>query len=658
MSEAAPSMWRTSSFVRHRLHELLQGDAGRPEGPNIGSEGQHLTIAFEAVEPEGLRGLLCSIRTYLPSFAGELLAVLPLERAGGRADIEAELAASAKQGQIVMAGSASQAGLRNAAARHAVTGWVLWLRAGAEFNANLLPALQRDFGDLGCRFLALRADGPGGRAVETFDVVPVLDGDELRVGLGDAPGRNESGAFLATALCGAGLLFDAAGLLALGGWDETLKGAEDLDLSIRLHQAGYKIGVASRGGLAFGVPGEAWGTQIEREVRARFEDKHGLALDPPERPAPARNTAAQVRRDLRPTLHQDHRPRVSLVVDLDDWAFANIAGQLVATLGHRFDFEIIPAALVDELPRLFMMCEGSDLLHFFWREIIDVVHGPHHREHLDKIGLGFEEFRTRYVAPKAITTAVYDHLFLAPDEVAARARLFTELVDSYYVCSRRLFDVYAALPGYKPPAAVLPDGVDLSRFRPRDLGRFVGMGKRPIKVGWVGNSGWAAHLDDPKGLHTLLKPALDSLRAEGVPVEAHFADRQVRMIPHEEMPAYYGQIDVLACTSRIEGTPNPVLEAMACGIPVISTDVGIVPQAFGERQRAFILPERSVPALKAALRRFHTDRSLFATLSAENLDSIRAWDWPLMAAHFEPFFFDALKAKRRRSGEVERDRTG
>ena len=42
-----------------------------------------------------------------------------------------------------------------------------------------------------------------------------------------------------------------------------------------------------------------------------------------------------------------------------------------------------------------------------------------------------------------------------------------------------------------------------------------------------------------------------------------------------DMPEWYSHIDVLICASESEGTPNPVLEALACGVPVISTHVGI-----------------------------------------------------------------------------------
>lgn len=87
-----------------------------------------------------------------------------------------------------------------------------------------------------------------------------------------------------------------------------------------------------------------------------------------------------------------------------------------------------------------------------------------------------------------------------------------------------------------------------------------------MRVGWAGNSKWAGELEDFKGYHSLLKPAVEQLQSEGLNIELVLADRQLGFIPHDEMVKYYSQIDVYVCPSKIEGTPNPVLESMACGV--------------------------------------------------------------------------------------------
>ena len=93
------------------------------------------------------------------------------------------------------------------------------------------------------------------------------------------------------------------------------------------------------------------------------------------------------------------------------------------------------------------------------------------------------------------------------------------------------------------------------------------------------------------------------------------------------MPRYYSELDLLICASEHEGTPNPVLEAMACGVPVISTDVGIVAEAFGPEQMRFLIPERSSEALASSIRHLCDNRDVLKALSMENLKSIRTWAW-------------------------------
>jgi hypothetical protein len=110
------------------------------------------------------------------------------------------------------------------------------------------------------------------------------------------------------------------------------------------------------------------------------------------------------------------------------------------------------------------------------------------------------------------------------------------------------------------------------------------------------------------------------------------------------MPDYYNKIDVLLCASTIEGTPNPVLEAMACGVPVISTDVGIVPEVFGPKQREFIV-QRDVSSMAGAIRKLCLNRGLLIELSEENQVRIEDWDWACFSMRW-CYLLEASHAER------------
>jgi len=338
----------------------------------------------------------------------------------------------------------------------------------------------------------------------------------------------------------------------------------------------------------------------------------------------------------------ERKPRIALVADVDKWAFANIARSMADNLRQEYEISIFYSQnyqtqlenLVDDL-----FSQNYDLIHFFWREdMLDIL--PALSDHAKKYAPNFLRAR--------ITFSIYDHCFLDSSGLQRLRSVFNFIASGYTVSSEKLMDIYSAIAGFARPEMVIADGVDLALFYPKPMQKELASRNKLI-VGWVGNSRWRLGEDgsDHKGLHTLIKPAIAALQKAGVPIVGQFADSSSSFIPLEQMVDYYNAVDVYVCASDIEGTPNPVLEAMACGKPVISTDVGIVPQLFGTRQQEFILPERSQQALEEKLLMLACDAELRAALAKENLQRINNWTRQKEADKWRSFFTAVLTADDR-----------
>jgi glycosyltransferase involved in cell wall biosynthesis len=74
-----------------------------------------------------------------------------------------------------------------------------------------------------------------------------------------------------------------------------------------------------------------------------------------------------------------------------------------------------------------------------------------------------------------------------------------------------------------------------------------------------------------------------------------------------DMEGLYQQADVCVLTSNHEGTPNVLLEAMACGLPVVATRVGGVPDIVVHGKTGFLVEPEDIEGLVAALGKLATD---------------------------------------------------
>jgi glycosyltransferase involved in cell wall biosynthesis len=74
-------------------------------------------------------------------------------------------------------------------------------------------------------------------------------------------------------------------------------------------------------------------------------------------------------------------------------------------------------------------------------------------------------------------------------------------------------------------------------------------------------------------------------------------------LPHQEMPALYNLADALLLPSRGEGSPLAVLEALACGTPVVATPVGAIPKIVQDGGNGFLLGDPTPPGVAAVIQR-------------------------------------------------------
>jgi glycosyltransferase involved in cell wall biosynthesis len=77
----------------------------------------------------------------------------------------------------------------------------------------------------------------------------------------------------------------------------------------------------------------------------------------------------------------------------------------------------------------------------------------------------------------------------------------------------------------------------------------------------------------------------------------------------EEVAGYLQAADFLVHPSHSEGMPQVVLEAMSCGLPVVATSVGGIPEAVIDGDNGLLVPPQDAQALCKALKRMITDQS-------------------------------------------------
>jgi len=264
--------------------------------------------------------------------------------------------------------------------------------------------------------------------------------------------------------------------------------------------------------------------------------------------------------------------------------------------------------------------------------------GPIRR--LIREGFEFDVIDAHYYYPDGVAAAWLARWFNKPLAITARGtdlNLITEYAlprrmmqwaaktadASIGVCSA-LVDV---LRGWKIDAQrlhVMRNGVDMQRFSRRTLADGAALraeiGLQPSQGPLLVSVG---HLIERKGHHLVIEALVDLLPqhpqahlvicGEGVEranLEALIGklglERHVTLtgsLPQTELPRWYSTADVLVLASSREGWANVLLEAMACGTPVVATSIWGTPEVVAKPEAGELVVERSGAALAEGVRR-------------------------------------------------------
>lgn len=344
------------------------------------------------------------------------------------------------------------------------------------------------------------------------------------------------------------------------------------------------------------------------------------------------------------------RPRLLLVPDRTDWVVGTLAQHLAKRI-HGFETRIIS----EFYARTFMedyerFARGADIVH---------VMVPYHADLFD-------------AAPEALRIATMYHLLPASHE---RFLATARAVDCVHVIATE-WQEYALRNFQIDNVRMTPMlGVDTSAFAPasemqrRRCRRRFGFNDEDWVIGFFGRS---ESPKDRKGLD-VFADVIDVLAKrhrhpmvltvgphgqESMQLLRRMGSRCIHrpyVLSHSKLAQCYHALDAYCIASRVEGGPATLLEAMACGTPVVTTPVGIARDLATDGENALFFPKDDAYSAAEQMERLMDDPWLRGRLAQSGRETALRNDWDIRACEMERLYRELLLP--REGGKTHAERT-
>ena len=333
------------------------------------------------------------------------------------------------------------------------------------------------------------------------------------------------------------------------------------------------------------------------------------------------------------------KKRIICLVDVYDWAFFNIASRIKKQL-TQYEIDILTE-------HDFITKNNEDSMKAYHIYIFFIPGEPFiYPEYINKIrNAGLHHFGQK----SKIYFCQYDNFswrFETQGDTGRKQRFLKNMkaamneCDGYFWGSPKIRDnIYDTFDNLKLNASCM-DGVDSTMFKFKEYNKDI-LTRKKLRIGWIGNSDpWNSGIQ--KGFKEI-KQYIQDLSGQ---FEFYPLDRQVKQIPHNEVPNYIYSIDIIVCFSTCEGTPNQILESSSCGRCWVSTDVGIVNSVYNtiEDNPTGIIIKKNERCFKEALMQLYNNRELIVEYGKNGRKAIEVkWDWKFRTEGFERMFKIGVK---------------
>ncbi len=114
-------------------------------------------------------------------------------------------------------------------------------------------------------------------------------------------------------------------------------------------------------------------------------------------------------------------------------------------------------------------------------------------------------------------------------------------------------------------------------------------------------------------------------------------------VKKSDVPVWLDAADIFLNSPNVDNTPVSVLEAMACGLCIVSTRVGGIPYLLEDGRDALLVPPNDPDAMAAAVRRILTEPGLGGRLSRNAREKAARFDWRTILPRWEALFAEVAR---------------